>query len=182
MQKVYYIIKKFNDEKTEYDLPTAVIEHCKSRHSGNAFKISLFAYNLLFDAYSTVYKKALTLDFLPSNKPISNGASVSVSHSKNVVAVCFVDGQENIGVDVQEVKGEFSGNLKKLLNDGVNTVVNDYVSWCKREAYIKANDLSMLTKKKIEFKGVTKTLELNGTYYAFALHCNNVVDFVEVKI
>ncbi len=182
MQNVYYLLKEFDNTKTEYELPINVLNHCKNKYGENGANISLFAYNLLFDAYFSVFNKPLNVTFLPSNKPISNDAVVSISHSNNVVAICFSNVDCGVGIDVQEIKKELSKNLKNLLNGLSNSVETDYLYWTKREAYIKANDLLMLTKRKIDFNGVSKILKFKDVNYAVSIHCNKEVNFVEVKL
>ena len=131
MVSVYFF--KLSD-KTEYNvnlLPANVKEHCKKKESIAAASelLSIGVVNLHYDE---------------NNKPLADNCYVSISHSKEMVAVCKSD--KPVGIDVEFMS--IDRDYKKIANrfykgkeleyfNTSPTAETFYEIWTKKEAYSK---------------------------------------------
>ena len=121
-------------EKTEYDknsLPENVRNHCKKTESiaTASALLSMGVENLHYDE---------------NNKPLADNCFVSISHSKDMVAVCKSD--KPVGIDIEFMSS--NRDYKKIANrfykgkeleffNSSPTTENFYEIWTKKEAYSK---------------------------------------------
>ena len=131
MVSVYFF--KLSD-KTEYDadlLTANVKEHCKKRESIAAAGalLSMGVENLHYDE---------------NNKPLADNCFVSISHSKDMIAVCKSD--KPVGIDIEFMATD--RDYKKIANRFYKgkeleyfhfspTAETFYEIWTKKEAYSK---------------------------------------------
>ena len=131
MVSVYFF--KLSD-KTEYNadvLPANVKEHCKRRESIAAActLLSMGVENLHYDE---------------NKKPLADNSFVSISHSKDMVAVCKSD--KPVGIDIEFMATD--RDYKKIANrfykgkeleyfNSRSTAESFYEIWTKKEAYSK---------------------------------------------
>lgn len=131
MFSVYFF--KLSD-KTEYNsdlLPENVKEHCNKKESIAAASalLSMGVENLYYDE---------------NNKPWAGNCFVSISHSKNMIAVCKSD--KPVGIDIEFIATE--RDYKKIANRFYKgkeleyfnfspTAETFYEIWTKKEAYSK---------------------------------------------
>ena len=131
MVSVYFF--KLSD-KTEYNadvLPANVKEHCKRRESIAAActLLSMGVENLHYDE---------------NKKPLADNSFVSISHSKDMVAVCKSD--KPVGIDIEFMVTD--RDYKKIANrfykgkeleyfNSRSTAESFYEIWTKKEAYSK---------------------------------------------
>lgn len=131
MVSVYFF--KLSD-KTEYDanlLPANVKEHCKKKESIAAATalLSMGVENLHYDEH---------------NKPFADNCYVSISHSKDMVAVCKSD--KPVGIDIEFMSADrdyqkiakrfYKGKELEYLNTHPSATTF-YEIWTKKEAYSK---------------------------------------------
>ncbi|MBR5438748.1 MAG: hypothetical protein IKV61_00825 [Clostridia bacterium] len=166
---VFYIVKKFN--KPNDNLFDFVERHSFTKY-GDKWEASVFAYQTLYKGLNKIYGvNDYNVDFLESGKPIMSGYSVSVSHTSGAVAVAFLKGDLPVGIDLELIGNKKSERLNKLLNiQGEASAKKQYLEFTKRESIIKAHNLNMLTKCNIEFKGISKTVNVEGTEYALSVY------------
>ncbi len=154
MVSVYFF--KLSD-KTEYNvnlLPANVKEHCKKKESIAAASelLSMGVVNLHYDE---------------NNKPLADNCYVSISHSKEMVAVCRSD--KPVGIDVEFMS--IDRDYKKIANrfykgkeleyfNASPTAETFYDIWTKKEAYSKISG-----QGTIEIFEGFDVLSLNG--YSF---------------
>lgn len=178
---LFYVIKQYNNESL--NALDFITRHSYKKY-GEHLNLSVFAYTTLLNAIKKVYGVSdndLDLQFLESGKPIVSGFSVSVSHTNGVVAVAFLKGDKPVGLDLEFIGNKKSERLNKLLNleDGAS-VKEQYLAFTKRESFIKAFDLNMLTKREIEFEGISKTVKIDGSEYALSVFYGG--DIKELKL
>ncbi len=131
MISVYFF--KLSD-KTEYDttsLPENVKKHCKKKESIAAASalLSMGVENLHYDE---------------RNKPLADNCFVSISHSRDMIAVCKSD--KPVGIDIEFMatdrdyqkiaKRFYKGKELEYLNTSPSTATF-YEIWTKKEAYSK---------------------------------------------
>ena len=154
MVSVYFF--KLSD-KTEYNknmLPENVKIHCKKNESIAAASelLSMGAVNLHYDE---------------NNKPLADNCYVSISHSKEMVAVCRSD--KPVGIDIEFMSTD--RDYKKIANrfykgkeleyfNASPTAETFYEIWTKKEAYSKISG-----QGTIEIFDGFDVLSLNG--YSF---------------
>ncbi len=178
---LFYVIKQYNNDSL--NALDFITRHSYKKY-GEHLNLSVFAYTTLLNAIKKVYGVSaydLDLQFLESGKPTVNGFSVSVSHTNGVVAVAFLKGDKPVGIDIEVIADKKSERLNKLLNleNDVN-VREQYLAFTKRESFIKAFDLNMLTKREIEFEGISKTVKIDGSEYALSVFYGG--DIKEIKL
>ena len=131
MLSVYFF--KLSD-KTTYDanlLPANIKEHCKKKESIAAASalLSMGVENLHYDE---------------NNKPWADNCFVSISHSKDMIAVCKSD--KPVGIDIEFMSTD--RDYKKIANrfykgkeleefQASPTAETFYELWTKKEAYSK---------------------------------------------
>ena len=178
---LFYVIKEYKNESLN-DLDF-IVNHSYGKY-GEHLNLSVFAYTTLLNAIKKVYGVGvndLDLRFLDSGKPAISGFSVSVSHSSKAVAVAFIKGNKPVGIDLELIGNKKSERLNKLLNLESNASISEqYLAFTKRESFIKAFDLKMLTKSGVEFKGVSKSVTVNNSEYALAVYFDG--DIKEIKL
>ncbi|MBR5247036.1 MAG: 4'-phosphopantetheinyl transferase superfamily protein [Clostridia bacterium] len=131
MVSVYFF--KLSD-KTEYDvnlLPENFKDHCKKKESIAAAKalLSMGVKNLRYDE---------------NKKPWADNCFVSISHSKDMVAVCTSD--KPVGIDIEFMSTDrdlgkiakrfYKGKELEYFNNSL-TAETFYEIWTKKEAYSK---------------------------------------------
>ncbi len=131
MLSVYFF--KLSD-KTEYDmnlLPLNIKEHCKKKESIAAASalLSMGVENLHYDE---------------NNKPLADNCYVSISHSRDMIAVCKSD--KAVGIDIEfmstdrdyrKIANRFYKNKELECFNASPTAETFYEIWTKKEAYSK---------------------------------------------
>ncbi len=130
MNSVYF----FEIDKTEYDknaLPQNLLDHCKKKES-------------IVSALALIDMGVENLSYQENGKPVADNCFVSISHSKNMVAVCKSD--KPIGIDIEYI--DSTRNLDKIAKrvfkgKEIEAFENDHTAecfyeiWTKKEAYSK---------------------------------------------
>ena len=132
------------DDKIEYNtLPPTVLEHCKKPESKAA-------------ANALIEMGAKNLHYEENGKPICDNGYVSISHSRDMVAVCKSDFP--VGIDIELCNKNL--DWQKLANRYFSSEELEYLSsnscedtflelWTKKEAFskISGNGIKDIFKK-----------------------------------
>ena len=139
---------------------------------------SILAWGLLLEKYQSVYNEPLPLvSFLDSGKPVIDGGYISISHSGDLVAVCFSK-TASVGVDIEFIKDAVPPNLSRFL--GEKNPPEFYKKWTEREAVIKAKNYSALKKGvENEFVGISETITANEKAFSLSVYGENA-QFIKV--
>lgn len=141
MSSVYF----FDVDKAEYDknsLPQNLLAHCKKEES-------------IFSAIALIDMGAENLSYRENGKPVADNCFVSISHSKNMVAVCRSD--RPIGIDIEFI--DDTRNLEKIAKrtfkgrelevfENCRTAECFYEIWTKKEAYSKISGNGVIAVMK----------------------------------
>ena len=150
MKTAYYKYLDINMVKGE--LPPELEAHAITKQSKAAWA-------LLSNCWRNVYGEDLpTVEFLKSGKPIINGGYISIAHSNNMVAVAFSK-DAVVGVDIELIKNDYPKRVAELMNYN-GEPCGFYSLWTRREAVIKAFDLSSLKRgAEGQFTGYTAVVD-----------------------
>lgn len=130
MELYFFDVNKVNNIDKE-NLPFAVLSHCKKKES--------------FAAADTLIKMGVqNLHYDEKNKPLADNCYVSISHSKNMVAVC--KSENPVGIDIEKI--DYDRDLKKIAERFYHgkelelfrenpTAEIFFEIWTKKEAYSK---------------------------------------------
>ncbi len=168
--KVYFATANLGDA-IGVELPRELKSHATTNQS-------LLAWALLLEKYRNVYNENLPMvSFLSSGKPVIDGGYISISHSADLVAVCFSK-TAVVGVDIELIKDAVPQNVSKFLNE--KNPPEFYKKWTEREAVIKAKNYSALKKGvEEEFVGITEIVTLNEKAFSLSVYGENA-QFIKV--
>lgn len=129
--KLYFFDISKQDEPDKENLPQSVLTHCKKKESFSAAK-------------SLIQMGAENLSYEENGKPVADNCFVSISHSKNMVAVCT--SENPVGIDIEKI--DYDRDIKKIANRFYHgkelELFNEnptyelfFEIWTKKEAYSK---------------------------------------------
>lgn len=174
---IYYSIKKVPDTfSLKKALPNNILEYVKNKYLAN-LNSSLFAWSLLNELSNFDLTK---VTFLKSGKPIIDGASFSISHSKGYVAIAFSNSPINLGIDIERIENrnlEFLNRLSNTFTLADNDV--KFKLWTEREATVKALNLKLLTETDTVFKGFSKTVTTVDGEFSLSIYYDSEMELME---
>ena len=173
---IYYKIKKIpNDTSFIKLLPKNVIEHSINKYGEDGCIKSLYAYYLLGEISGVNLN---TLRFLENGKPIVDEMQISISHSKNYVAVCYSKCNSDISIDIECHSKNFNNTFKfAKLYKGFLNVSNDvfYDKWTEYECLLKVLNYKVYSKVLEDFKGTTFQLIDNNDKYSVSIYHTGIL-------
>lgn len=129
--KVYFFDISKQKEINKENLPQSVLAHCKKKESFAA-------------ANALIQMGAENLHYNEKNKPLADNCYVSISHSKNMVAVCT--SEKPVGIDIEAIDTDrdvkkiadrfYHGKELAYFKDNPTADVF-FEIWTKKEAYSK---------------------------------------------
>lgn len=179
IESIYYAIQKVPKEFSfNKALPNNILEYINNKH-GAKIKESLFAWGLLNQLINADLSK---VTFLKSNKPILNGLSFSISHSKGYVAIAFCYQPINLGIDIQKIEDKDLNFLGKLSKEFKAQDRNgQYHLWTKREATVKALNLKLLSNDLPKFKGVNNSVLTADGEFSVSIYNDSELNLKEIS-
>ena len=177
IENIYYLFKKVpNKFLFNKALPSNILEHINSKHLTNLNE-SLYAWNLLNQFSNLDLSK---VEFLKSGKPILDGASISISHSKGYVSICYAHFPINLGIDIEKIENRSLNFLGRISKDFINKDINSqYKLWTEHEATAKALNLNLLNNTP-SFKGLTRSILTIDGEFSFSIYNDSDVNLKEI--
>ena len=189
-------INTFNENKV-LDLPSFFVNRLNNKKCKDDIVLSYFAYKILLN-YLSKFCNITDLTFaLNNNGKIyckNSDIKFNISHSKNLVAICFSN--KNVGIDVEKIRNVNINLLNKFHTEEKNSVIFEkdvdiqiLGIWTKKEAYLKAEGLG-ITKPLNSFnvldlkdnKYVIDTFNVCNDYVVSISHCSNKYNLNQINI
>lgn len=154
----------------------------KSQHSKSLELITSLLSSLGYD-HVTVTKAS-------TGRPVceSNEIDISVTHSKNIVAVAAVCNKEidtsnyfvipeagtAIGIDIEQIDDSIdvlqkNKVAKRFIGKETSTATEFYLAWTQHEAYGKMTGEGITAKETLTHTSYSFTVEANGNRYALGI-------------
>ncbi len=95
----------------------------------------------ILESVTDIALESLTYTHTQGGKPVlDNGKFISISHSKDIVAIAIAD--HSIGVDVEHIVSISSGTANKFMSEKENDILQEYnlntvYLWTAKEAFFK---------------------------------------------
>ena len=173
-------------------LPEYIKKELKKITNQELVNQKISAYGLLNYAVEKSFKKVDDFKGLTktkTGKPISDNYNLSISHTKDLVAV--VVSKCNVGIDLEKINNKQNVELlKKSMqtpsdNIEVQTLNDVYSMWTKKEAIFKFKDGKCFNPKPIKTDEVnTKTcaFDYNNSTYVLSIATNNTSNVKLTKL
>ncbi len=176
---IFYLIKKvpFSEDFITC-LPQELIDYSTKKYTKKNLKSSLYAWHVLLKISGLDFS---CIKFLQNGKPIVDGYSISLSHSKDLVFVAYSSQDNNFGIDIEYI--DHNKNLdtfKKLKDFTFNTTYEFYSRWTEREAYLKTLSDKKFKDVNYNFNGITNTVKFDEDEYSFSIYADNNIKFMKV--